>query len=168
MIFEKLALHNFGLFRGEQVLDLQPPSGNGHATPIILFGGMSFAISLFDDNGQPIPKHRLSEGEKQVFAVSVLWGLAQSSPRPLPAIIDTPMARLDSEHRLHLIERYFPNASHQVIILSTDTEVDQDFYAKLQPHIARAYHLNYDESEKVTLAREGYFWQPVNHKRSNE
>ena len=71
------------------------------------------------------------------------------------------MARLDSEHRLHLVERYFPNASHQVIILSTDTEVDQDFYAKLQPHIARAYHLNYDEAEKVTLAREGYFWQPA-------
>ncbi len=121
---------------------------------------VSFAISLFDDSGQAIPKHRLSEGEKQVFAVSVLWGLAQSSPRPLPAIIDTPMARLDSEHRLHLIERYFPNASHQVIILSTDTEVDQDFYARLQPHIARAYHLNYDEAEKVTRAREGYFWQP--------
>jgi DNA sulfur modification protein DndD len=120
---------------------------------------LSFAISLFDNSGQQIPKHRLSEGEKQVFAVSVLWGLAQSSPRPLPAIIDTPMARLDSEHRLHLIERYFPNASHQVIILSTDTEVDQDFYAKLQPHIARAYHLNYDEAEKVTLAREGYFWE---------
>ncbi len=115
---------------------------------------------LFDDNGQEIPKHRLSEGEKQVFAVSVLWGLAQSSPRPLPAIIDTPMARLDSEHRLHLVERYFPNASHQVIILSTDTEVDQDFYAKLQPHVARAYHLNYDEAEKVTVAREGYFWEP--------
>ena len=122
---------------------------------------VSFAISLFDDTGQAIPKHRLSEGEKQVFAVSVLWGLAQSSPRPLPAIIDTPMARLDSEHRLHLIERYFANASHQVIILSTDTEVDQDFYAKLQPHIARAYHLNYDESEKVTLAKEGYFWTPA-------
>ena len=110
-------------------------------------------------HGQTIPKHRLSEGEKQVFAVSVLWGLAQSSPRPLPAIIDTPMARLDSEHRLHLIERYFPNASHQVIILSTDTEVDQNFYAKLQPHITRAYHLDYDESEKATVAREGYFWK---------
>jgi DNA sulfur modification protein DndD len=37
----------------------------------------------------------------------------------LPAIIDTPMARLDARHREHLVERYFPNASHQVIILST-------------------------------------------------
>ena len=119
----------------------------------------TFAISLFDNNGHSIPKHRLSEGEKQVFAVSVLWGLAQASPRPLPAIIDTPMARLDSEHRQHLIARYFPNASHQVIILSTVTEVDQTSYDALQPHIARAYHLDYDEHEKATTAREGYFWQ---------
>ncbi|MDY0165546.1 MAG: DNA sulfur modification protein DndD [Thermoguttaceae bacterium] len=120
----------------------------------------TFAIALFDAKGRSIPKQRLSEGEKQVFAISVLWGLAQASPRPLPAIIDTPMARLDSEHRQHLVERYFPNASHQVIILSTDTEVDQDFYAQLQPHIARAYHLDYDERTRVTCAREGYFWEP--------
>ena len=118
----------------------------------------TFAISLFDNNGHAIPKHCLSEGEKQVFAVSVLWGLAQASPRPLPAIIDTPMARLDSEHRQHLIARYFPNASHQVIILSTDTEVDKTSYGELKPHIARAYHLDYDEHEKITTAREGYFW----------
>ena len=122
----------------------------------------TFAITLFDNHGHPIPKHRLSEGEKQVFAISVLWGLAQASPRPLPAIINTPMARLDSEHRQHLIERYFPNASHQVIILSTDTEVDQNFYAQLQPHIARAYHLDYDDTEKMTVAAEGYFWHSSN------
>ena len=50
----------------------------------------TFAIHLFDNAGQAIPKHRLSEGEKQVFAI---WGSGQASPRPLPAIIDTPMAR---------------------------------------------------------------------------
>lgn len=41
MIFEKLTLHNFGLYRGEQVLDLHPLPKNGHVTPIILFGGMN-------------------------------------------------------------------------------------------------------------------------------
>ena len=41
MIFEKLTLHNFGLFRGKQVLDLHPLPSNGHTTPIILFGGMN-------------------------------------------------------------------------------------------------------------------------------
>jgi len=120
----------------------------------------SFAITLYDNASRPVPKERLSEGEKQIFAISVLWGLAQGSPRPLPAIIDTPMARLDAEHRNRLVCRYFPKASHQVIILSTDTEVDQEHYRRLQPYIARAYHLTYNEAEKVTVAEERYFWEP--------
>ena len=119
----------------------------------------SFSISLIDNEGHAIPKQRLSEGEKQLFAIAVLWGLARAAVRPLPAVIDTPMARLDASHRQHLVERYFPNASHQVIILSTDTEVDLRYYELLQPHIARAYHLNYDEGTKRTIGEEGYFWK---------
>ena len=80
----------------------------------------------------------------------MLWGLARASAHPLPAIIDTPMARLDAAHRRHLVERYFPHASHQVLILSTDTEVDRHYYQVLEPHIARAYHLNYDEQTRAT------------------
>ena len=116
--------------------------------------------------GRPLAKERLSEGEKQIFAISVLWGLARASNRPLPAVIDTPMARLDATHRRNLVEQYFPNASHQVVILSTDTEVDRDYYEALQPHIARAYHLNYDEDERVTVAEEGYFWKDSAHAAS--
>jgi DNA sulfur modification protein DndD len=118
----------------------------------------SFAISLFDNAGLSVSKERLSEGEKQIFAVSVLWGLSRASARPLPAIIDTPMARLDAEHRNQLVDRYFPHASHQVIVLSTDTEIERQYFENLQPHIARAYHLNYDEAGKRTIAEEGYFW----------
>jgi DNA sulfur modification protein DndD len=125
----------------------------------IIIDPVSFAITLYDQSGQAIAKERLSEGEKQIFAISVLWGLARASARPLPAVIDTPMARLDAAHRQHLIERYFPNASHQVVIFSTDTEVDRKYYRDLQPHIARAYHLNYDERDKRTVGEEGYFWK---------
>ena len=44
-------------------------------------------------------------------------------------------------------------------MLSTDTEVDRGYYDALTPHIARAYHLNYHDDEKFTLAEEGYFWE---------
>jgi DNA sulfur modification protein DndD len=125
----------------------------------IIIDPATFAITLYDQAGQAIAKQRLSEGEKQIFAISVLWGLARASARPLPAVIDTPMARLDAAHRQHLVERYFPNASHQVVIFSTDTEVDRKYYQDLQPHIARAYHLNYDECAKRTVGEEGYFWK---------
>jgi DNA sulfur modification protein DndD len=54
----------------------------------------TFVVTLYDAQGQPLSRDRLSEGEKQIFAVSMLWGLARASSRPLPAIVDTPMARL--------------------------------------------------------------------------
>lgn len=117
----------------------------------------SFGISLYGATGEVISKERLSEGEKQIFAISVLWGLAKASPRPLPAIIDTPMARLDMEHRKHLVERYFPHASHQVIVLSTDAEVDETFYPRIQPSVSHEYYLNYDEATQMTTAEDGYF-----------
>ena len=65
------------------------------------------------------------------YAISMLWALARTSGRPLPMIIDTPLGRLDSEHRANLVQRYFPAASHQVILLSTDTEVDGRLLAEL-------------------------------------
>ena len=117
----------------------------------------SFRIALYGTNGEVLSKERLSEGEKQIFAISVLWGLAKASPRPLPAIIDTPMARLDSEHRGHLIERYFPHASQQVIVLSTDAEVDRESYADLLPHVSHSFHLRYDDVEQRTEVEDGYF-----------
>ena len=125
----------------------------------ILIDPATFAVTLYDNTGQALSKQRLSEGEKQIFAISILWGLARASARPLPAVIDTPMARLDAAHRQHLVDRYFPNASHQVIVFSTDTEVDRQSYQALQPSIARAYHLNYDDAEKQTVGEEGYFWK---------
>lgn len=123
-----------------------------------------FSITIVDQSGAVLPKERLSEGEKQIFAISVLWGLSQASARPLPAIIDTPMGRLDSEHRSQLVKRYFPNASHQVVILSTDTEIEVNYFEQLQSSVARAYHLNYDEAGRVTNVEEGYFWKSTDAK----
>jgi DNA sulfur modification protein DndD len=127
----------------------------------IVIDPLTFAITLYDGQGRGVAKQRLSEGEKQIFAIAVLWGLARAAARPLPAVIDTPMARLDATHRRHLVERYFPNASHQVVIFSTDTEVDREYYRLLQGHVARAYHLEYDEVDRVTIGQPGYFWEEV-------
>jgi DNA sulfur modification protein DndD len=118
----------------------------------------SFEIILLDKNDVQIPKARLSAGEKQVFAVALLWALGRTSGRPLPVIIDTPLARLDSDHRRLLIERYLPAASHQVLVLSTDTEVDERLFASIGPHVSHAYHLTYDPAERFTVAQAGYFW----------
>ncbi len=119
-----------------------------------------FSLSLYNLEGKPVPKHRLSAGEKQLLAIAFLWGLARVSGRNLPVAIDTPLGRLDSSHRQNLIERYFPSASHQVILLSTDTEIGESEVHNLrqQEAIAHEYLLKYDSSQRQTVVEPGYFF----------
>ncbi len=117
----------------------------------------TFQVTIRDDHDRVISKQELSAGEKQIYAISVLWALGKVSGRPLPMIIDTPLARLDRDHRRLLGTRYFPSASHQVIILSTDTEIDSDFIPLLGNSVARAYELSFDSSSQSTHVKEGYF-----------
>jgi DNA sulfur modification protein DndD len=124
----------------------------------VAINSKDFTVTLFDREGVPLPKNRLSAGEKQIYAIAMLWALARTSGRPLPVIIDTPLGRLDSDHRRLLVERYFPHASHQVIILSTDTEVDTVYFDALRPFVANAYRLEYDMAERSTNVRSGYFF----------
>lgn len=107
-------------------------------------------------HGHTLDPDRLSAGERQLLAVSLLWGLARASGRMLPAVIDTPLGRLDSDHRLHLVNRYFPHASHQVLLLSTDEEIDARYYNELQHAIGREYHLRYDPTQAATRIELGY------------
>ena len=120
----------------------------------------TFSLSLFNYEGQPVPKHRLSAGEKQLLAISLLWGLARASGRQLPVAIDTPLGRLDSSHRNNLVDRYFPQASHQVLLLSTDTEIGKTEVKRLRENgaIAREYLLKYDRAKHQTQVKSGYFW----------
>lgn len=117
----------------------------------------TFDATLIDRTGGQIPKSSLSAGEKQIYAIAMLWALAKTSGRALPMIIDTPLARLDSEHRTALVERYFPEASHQVIVLSTDTEIDDQLLDKLRPKISHTYRLDFDADQRATVAIPGYF-----------
>lgn len=119
----------------------------------------TFATTLYTQKGDALPREQLSAGEKQIYAVAVLWALRLVSGRSLPIIIDTPLGRLDSEHRHRLVHQYFPHASHQVVLLSTDTEIDAALYADLEPAVARAYQLTYQSGEASSQVEVGYFWQ---------
>lgn len=118
----------------------------------------TYEIIIRDRSGHEMKKSGLSAGEKEVFAVSLLWGLAQTSQLHLPIIIDTPLSRLDSVHRDNIVNHYFPNAADQVIILSTDTEVDSNYFKNLEPHLTGAARLEFSQINEITTVKEGYFW----------
>ena len=117
-----------------------------------------FSISLFDQKGEKIVLSRMSAGERQLLAVSILWGLAQASNRNIPNIIDTPLGRLDGSHRDNIVRNYFTKASDQVIILSTDEEIDENLHSVLGNSVSRQYELVYSDESQSTKVREGYLF----------
>jgi len=117
----------------------------------------NFELSLFNKKNQHIQPEWLSAGERQLLVVSILWGFARASGLSLPVIVDTPLGRLDSTHRDNLVRHYFPQASHQVILLSTDEEIIGKSLKTLKPAISHQYRLIYDEATDSTRIEPGYF-----------
>ena len=115
------------------------------------------SVTLLDAVGNPFDAKRLSAGERQIMATAVLWGLSRCTGMTLPTIIDTPVGRLDRSHRTNLVERYFPHASRQVVLLSTDEEIVGTHLDLLMPKVGAQYRLNFDEAEARTSIDEGYF-----------
>lgn len=114
-------------------------------------------MRYLDEGGDEVLKESLSAGEKQLMVIAILWALALCSKKKLPVIIDTPLSRLDSQHRSSIISTYFPNASEQTIILSTDTEIDYNYYNMMKNSIGDEFILVYSEETKSTTVKKGYF-----------
>lgn len=98
-----------------------------------------------------------SKGEKQIYILCLIWALIKSSGVEVPFIIDTPYARIDESHRKTLTIDYLPNISKQVIILSTNEEIDSNLYNVIKPYICDEYLLLYNENARKTEVKKGYF-----------
>ena len=118
----------------------------------------SFDLKIYEKKNIEVDTNKLSAGERQLLAVAILWGLAKASKSTAPTIIDTPLGRLDSEHRLNLVEQYFPTAAKQVILLSTDEEINKKYHEYIKPYLSRSYKVEYDQKINGSKLQEGYFF----------
>ena len=114
-------------------------------------------ISLY----KRIELNRLSKGERQIFILSLYWAIIILSGKEIPFIIDTPYARIDANHRKEISEKFFPNISKQVIILSTDEEINEEYYGILKPYISKEYLLVNDENQNKTSVVDHYFFEVI-------
>lgn len=102
---------------------------------------------------------RLSKGERQIFILALYWAIIMISGQDIPFIIDTPYARIDANHRKEISEKFFPNISKQVVILSTDEEINKEYYKIIHPYVAKEYLLTNDESINKTTIENKYFFE---------
>jgi len=102
-------------------------------------------------------KDRLSSGEKQIFVMSLYWALMNQSKNELPFIIDTPFARIDTQHRSNITEHFFKKLIGQLIILSTDEELSSNHLKSMSGQISHVYMLEYGQDKKTHIHENQYF-----------
>lgn len=120
----------------------------------------TFEIMVYgNESNVPISGDLLSMGERQMLGTALLWAIARTTQRPLPFVIDTPLGRLDGDHRMNLISKFYPFVSHQLVLLSTDVEIERRNYDRLSQYINRSYRIEYNHKTASTSIRKGYFME---------
>jgi DNA sulfur modification protein DndD len=111
----------------------------------------SFQLHYLDTAGAPVAMSSISAGMKQLAATALLWALKDACGRQLPVIIDTPLGRIDKQHQDNLLTRYYPKAAKQVILLPTDSELDERKHRLLEPYIYREFLLDNPDGENTEI-----------------
>jgi DNA sulfur modification protein DndD len=112
----------------------------------------TYSVSIADSSGHMLPMERLSAGERQILAIAVLSALIRERKGRFPVVVDTPLARLDRSHREALVDNFFAKISHQVMVLSTDEEVEGTVYSALERHTNREYDVVFDDVKRSSCA----------------
>ncbi len=104
-----------------------------------------------------IDKAILSNGEKQVYIMTLYWSIMKLCRQEVPFIIDTPFARIDSEHRANITEKFFNDLAGQVFIFSTNEEIVGNHLDIIKNNIQATFLLENVENEKTTVCTNSYF-----------
>ncbi|MGK5007205.1 DNA sulfur modification protein DndD [Janthinobacterium sp. LB2P70] len=102
-----------------------------------------------------------SAGENQIFATALIAGLAKVSGVKAPMVVDTPLGRLDSEHRNNIVNFWVSDKSRQVILLSQDEEIDYRFHKEIAEYVSVTYlleHVDVGDGIGRTTAKQGKYF----------
>jgi DNA sulfur modification protein DndD len=124
-------------------------------TVTILASGQGMKITLLDQDNKEIGKESLSSGEKQIYISCLIKAILKESVKNFPIFIDTPLGRLDEEHRDSITKKYYPALSEQVVLFSTNTEITPKMYKEISGNISKSYLLINDGVN--TIIKQGYF-----------
>ena len=94
----------------------------------------------------------LSATEKQHVGLSLLFALRKVGNRAIPVVIDTPTSRMDSEHKGWSVTRFYPQLSHQVIVLATSDDLSNGLYEELLSTKALGAELLVEEISNDSVA----------------
>lgn len=140
--------------------------GHVHCTDVLKVSGctdLNEFVLLYKGRGKvfdvmlEFDKTTMSKGEKQVFIMALYWAMVQLSHKEIPFIIDTPFARIDTEHRAHITEHFFKTLKGQVFIFSTDEEITPEHMAVIGKDLAAKFLIENTDNMRTEIKMNTYF-----------
>lgn len=101
-----------------------------------------FNINVYDKQSLPMDILSSLSGQKQIIATALIWGISEYISEEIPMIIDTPLGRLDEKNQSLVLNQFYPNASKQVIVLPTPSELRHDGFKHLENQISQIFELS--------------------------
>jgi DNA sulfur modification protein DndD len=117
-------------------------------------------VKLLGDKDRDLRSMDASAGEEQIFALSLIAAIAKVSGTRVPIVMDTPLARLDTDHRDNVLRYFAANTGEQVIFLSQPDEVHGSYLKVIKDRVCKAYHIEFEELDNgvgKAHVRSGYF-----------
>lgn len=101
----------------------------------------NFNINIYDKDMYAMDILSSSSGQKQIIATALIWGISEYISEDIPMIIDTPLGRLDDKNQSLILTEFYPNASSQVLILPTPSELRNEGFDILETQISQIFTL---------------------------
>ena len=98
-----------------------------------------------------------SQGERQVYIMSLYLALLKTSHKDIPFFIDTPFARIDSNHRENIVKEFFTKVNNQMFILSTDEEIVGEYKDMLSHRLSNTFTLKISSYGSTKIMPDDYF-----------
>jgi DNA sulfur modification protein DndD len=115
--------------------------------------GRDYRVDLVGQRG---PAMKTSEGGRQLIALSLIGALKRAAVRGGPVVLDSPLARLDLEHRENVLNSWVPELGSQAILLVQSGELTENQARTIMgSRIGQAYRIYRpnNDPEEATIER---------------
>ncbi|MCC6497155.1 MAG: AAA family ATPase [Propionibacteriaceae bacterium] len=115
--------------------------------------GRDYRIDLVGRRG---PSMKTSEGGRQLIALSLIGALKRAAVRGGPVVLDSPLARLDLDHRENVLNSWVPELGSQAILLVQSGELTEEQARTIMgTRIGQAYRIYRpnNDPEEATIER---------------
>ena len=110
-----------------------------------------YGLTIVDSAGRDVEQR--SAGAEQIVALSLIDGLNKVADKDAPIVMDTPMGRLDLDHRANVL-KHLTTMSNQVVLLVHDGELDPESGSKpINERIDSVYEIKRISDSESTIEK---------------